>query len=54
MTRDKYNRMLDLYHFFDTKQAAENYAKSRGWRKYIISSNLDGTCWTLAHTIKHY
>lgn len=54
MTRDKYNRMLDLYHFFDTRQEAEKYAKSRRWRKYIISPNAAGTCWTLAHNVKHY
>lgn len=54
MTREKYNRMLDLYHFFDTRQSAENYAKSRRWRKYIISHNENETCWILVHNVKRY
>ena len=47
-----YNAMLDRYHFFKTETEAIAYAKVRKWRKYVISSNETGTCWTLAYTAK--
>lgn len=44
-----YNKMLNCYHFFDTKEEAEAFARRNRWRKYNISSNQAGTCWTLYH-----
>lgn len=50
-TAANYNKMLDSYHLFDTKEEAEAFAKRNRWRKYIISSNQAGTCWTLYHKV---
>ena len=45
-TAANYNKMLDSYHFFDTKEEAEAFAK-----RNRISSNQAGTCWTLYHKV---
>lgn len=44
-----YNKMLASYHFFDTEQEAREYIKAHRWRKYVISSNAAGDCWTVYH-----
>ena len=48
-TVNAYNKMLNSYHFFNTEEEAKKYIKQRKWRKYLLTSNIDGTCWTLYH-----
>lgn len=43
------NKILSCYHFFNTEQEARAYIAGRGWRKYVISSNAAGDCWTVYH-----
>lgn len=45
--RERYNRNLMNYKFFDSKADAMAFIKDHRLRKYVLSSNLDGTCWTL-------
>lgn len=49
MSRAVTYKKLMSYHFFNSKEEALAYAKQNRWRKYVLSSNLDGTCWTLYH-----
>lgn len=42
-------KQLMSYHFFNAEQEAREYIKARRWRKYTISSNESGTCWTVYH-----
>ena len=44
-----YNKMLNSYHFFSTEEEARAYIKSKRWRKYTISSNASGDCFTVYH-----
>lgn len=44
-----YNKTLNSYHFFSTEAEAMTYVKLHRWRKYVLSGNADGTCWTLYH-----
>lgn len=48
-TAKGYNKMLNSYHFFNTEAEALEYIRRKRWRKYVLSSNADGTCWTLYH-----
>ena len=48
-TANGYNKMLNSYHFFDTEEEAREHIKRKRWRKYVLSSNKEGTCWTLYH-----
>jgi len=49
MARGVTYKQLMSYHFFSTEAEALEYIKARRWRKYVLSSNTDGTCWTLYH-----
>lgn len=49
MSAKNYNKMLNSYHFFNTEADALAYVKANRWRKYTLSSNIEGTCWTLYH-----
>lgn len=49
MRRKSLNKLISCYHFFDTEEEARAFIKAKRWRKYYLSSNLDGTCWTLYH-----
>lgn len=49
MSASSYNKMLNSYHFFDTREDALAYIKSHRWRKHTLSSNKSGTCWTVYH-----
>lgn len=49
MRRKSLNKLISCYHFFDTEEEARAFIKAKRWRKYCLSSNLDGTCWTLYH-----
>lgn len=49
MSRATINKELMSYHHFDTEQEARAWIKAHRWRKYVISSNLAGDCWTVYH-----
>lgn len=49
MSASSYNKMLFSYHFFSGEAEAMEYIKAHKWRKYTISSNLAGDCWTVYH-----
>ena len=49
MSRAVTYKQLMSYHFFSTEAEAREYIRSRRWRKYVISSNLSGDCWTVYH-----
>lgn len=44
-----YNKMLNSFHFFSTEAEARTFIKVRRWRRYTISSNAAGDCWTVYH-----
>ena len=48
-TAAAYNRYLMSFHFFASEAEALAYVKARRWRKYVLSSNEKGDCWTLYH-----
>lgn len=43
------NKMLNSYHFFSNVQEAKEFIAKHRWRKFVMSSNKDGTCWTVYH-----
>lgn len=49
MSVSSYNKMLNSYHFFGTKDDALAYIKAHRWKKYVLSSNESGTCWIVFH-----
>lgn len=49
MSTSSYNKMLLSFHHFDTEAEARAYIKAKRWRKYVLSSNLEGTVWTVYH-----
>ena len=49
MSAASYNKMLFSYHHFNTEKEAREYIAARRWRKYTISSNAAGDCWTVYH-----
>lgn len=49
MSAQSYNKMLFSYHFFSTEAEAREYITAHRWRKYTISSNEKGDCWTVYH-----
>lgn len=49
MRKRDINKELRSYYFFDTEREARAFIKAKRWRKYLLSSNQDGTCWTLYH-----
>lgn len=49
MSRGATYKQLMSYHFFSTEAEALEYIKAHRWRKYVIGSNQDGTCWTVYH-----
>ena len=49
MSRGVTYKQLMSFHFFSTEADALAYIKARRWRKYVISSNLAGDCWTVYH-----
>lgn len=49
MARRNINKYLMSFHFFATEAEALEYVKSRRWRKYVLSGNAAGDCWTLYH-----
>ena len=49
MARGVTYKQLMSYHFFSTEAEARAYIRARRWRKYTISSNAAGDCWTVYH-----
>ena len=49
MARGITYKQLMSYHHFATEAAAREYIQGKRWRKYTISSNQAGTCWTVYH-----
>lgn len=49
MRRRSINKLLNSYFFFDSEEKAMAFIKAKRWRKYILTSNKDKTCWTLFH-----
>ena len=49
MSTASYNKMLFSYHFFSTEAEARAYIAAHRWKKYTISSNASGDCWTVYH-----
>ena len=45
--REQYNRHLMSYKHFDTEEKAREFIKAHRLRKYVLSANMDKTCWTL-------
>lgn len=49
MARGVTYKQLMSYHFFSSEAEALEYIRARRWRKYVISGNLAGDCWTVYH-----
>lgn len=43
------NKQLMSYYFFNSKDEARKFIAQKRWRKFILSANIDGTCWTVYH-----
>ena len=49
MSRAATYKQLMSYHFFGTEAEAREYILAHRWRKYTISNNAAGDCWTVYH-----
>ena len=44
---EKLNRQLACYRHFATEAEALSFAHGKKLKNYVLSSNQDGTCWTI-------
>ena len=49
LSPNSFNKLLSSYNHFGSEEEARAFVKAHRWRKYVISSNADGTCWTVYH-----
>jgi len=47
--RERLNRELQNYRHFDTEAEALSFVKAHKLRSYVMSCNMEETCWTIYH-----